>query len=181
MIVLNNVGIMKKCNLWINEYPNVEYDCLKELNGVIVKDSWLAWDSVFYMIEINLKQRHSSNYALLGMSYKHDDTGELEIKVNSSGEDGKIIENTLVSKSDEVHSGIPLEYSEEILKRAMDLLNNVDCSSGTITFDIGGHGYVGSSSAIFGTASEILLKILINNNKNDIQKIEKIVFNQLNS
>lgn len=180
MIVLNNVGIMKKCNLWINERPNIEYKCLKELNEVIVKDNWLMWDSVSYMIEIYLKQRHSSNYALLGMSYEHDDVNKLKIKVNSSGEDGEIIENTLVFKSDEVHAGIPSEYSEEVLKRAKIFLNSVDCSSGTIIFDIGGHGYIGSSSAIFGTASEILLKLLINN-KDDIRKIEKIVFDQLNS
>ena len=105
MIVLKNLGLMKKCNLWINERPDIEYECLKELNGVIVKDKWITWDSVFYMIEINLKQRHSSNYVLLGMSFKNDGSSNLRIKVNSSEENGAIIENTLVSESDEVHSG----------------------------------------------------------------------------
>lgn len=181
MITLNNVGTMKKCNLWIDEQPNIEYKCIKELKEVIVKNKWIKWDSVSYMIEVNLKQRHSSNYALLGISYKYEDTNMLVVKVNSSREDGEIIENTLVSNSDEVHAGIPLEYSEEVMKCANTYLSSIDCSPGTITFDIGGHGYIGSSSAIFGIVTEILLKILSSNNKNNIQEIEKIVFNQLNA
>ncbi len=181
MITLNNVGTMKKCNLWINEKPNIEYKCIKELQEVIIKNEWVKWDTVSYVIEVNLKQRHSSNYVLLGISYKYEDTKKLVIKVNSSGEDGEIIGNMLVSNSDEVHAGIPLEYSEEVIKVANTYLNTIACSSGTITFDIGGHGYIGSSSAIFGVATEILLRILSSNNKNDIQEIEKMVFNQLNA
>lgn len=181
MITLNNVGTMKKWNLWIDEQPNIEYKCIKELKEVIVKNKWIKWDSVSYMIEVNLKQRHSSNYALLGISYKYEDTNMLVVKVNSSGDDGEVIENTLVSNLDEVHAGIPLEYSEEVMKRATTYLNSIDCSSGTITFDIGGHGYIGSSSGIFGVVTEILLKILSSNNKNNIQEIEKIVFNELNA
>ena len=181
MITLNNVGTMKKCNLWIDEHPNIEYNCIKELKEVISKDKWIKWDSVSYIIEVNLKQRHSSNYALLGISYKYEDTNRLVVKVKSSGDDGEVIENTLVSNSDEVHVGIPLEYSEEVMRSANTYLSSIDCSSGTITFDIGGHGYIGSSSAVFGIVTEILLKILSSNNKNNIQEIEKIVFNQLNT
>ncbi|WP_105176500.1 MULTISPECIES: hypothetical protein [Clostridium] len=179
MITLNNIGAMKKCNLWINEKPNIEYECIKKLEEVIIKNEWVKWGNISYVIELNLKHRHSSNYVLLGISYKYEDTKKLVIRVNSSIEDGEIVGNTLVSNSDEVHAGIPLEYSEEVIRVANTYLNSIDCSSGTITFDIGAHGYIGSSSAIFGVATEVLLKILSTDNKGDTQRIEETVFNQL--
>ena len=181
MIILNNVGTMKKCNLWINEKPDIEYEYLKELHEIIIKDKWVNWDSVSYVIEIRIIGRHACNYALLGISFEHGNSDKLVIKVNSSDLDGKIIESSIASLDDEIHVGIPLEYSEEVFNVAKNYLNGVPCSSGTITFDIAAHGYVGSSSAIFGIATEILLKILSANNKNNIQEIEKIVFNQLNA
>ena len=95
MIVLKKLGIMKKCNLWINEKPNIEYKCIEQLQKVILKNKWVKWDSVSYVLEVNLKHRHSSNYALLGISYKYEDTKKLVIKVNSSKEDEKIIRNNL--------------------------------------------------------------------------------------
>lgn len=81
---------------------------------------------------------------------------------------------------DEVHAGIPLEYSEEVLKCAKSYLNSINCSSGIITFDIGGHGYIGSSEIMFKQVTEILLKLLNNKSGKDIHEIEKIVFQQLN-
>ena len=181
MITLSNVGKTKKCNLWIDEKPGIEYECLKELHEIIIKDEWGKWDSVSYVIEIRIIGRDACNYALLGISYKHENSNKLVIKVNSSDLDGKIIESSIASLDDEIHVGIPLEYSEEVFNVAKNYLNGVHCSSGTITFDIAAHGYVGSSSVIFGVATEILLKILSTNNKNNIQEIEKIVYNQLNA
>lgn len=180
MIVLRKLGIMKKCNLWINEKPNIEYKCIEQLQKVILKNKWVKWDSVSYVLEVNLKHRHSSNYALLGISYKYEDTKKLVIKVNSSKEDEKIIENMLVSNFDEVHAGIPLEYSRYIMNVASNYLNSIDCSSGIITFDIGGHGYIGSSSSIFGLVAKMLLRILSYNNKSDIKEIEQIILKELN-
>ena len=60
MIVLKKLGIMKKCNLWINEKPNIEYKCIEQLQKVILKNKWVKWDSVSYVLEVNLKHRHSS-------------------------------------------------------------------------------------------------------------------------
>lgn len=175
MISLSNIGVMKKCNLWMNEHPNIECECLEELRETIIKNDWTEWEDLSCAIEVSLKQRHSSNYALLGMSYTHDNTDKLVIKVSAGEENGPIIENTLVSEVDEVHAGIPLEYAESVIKLAESYLNDVSCSSGTITFDIGGHGYIGSSSAIFRKVTEILLKILCSDGNKEVKTIEKIV------
>ena len=36
MISLSNIGVMKKCNLWMNEYPNIECKCFEELQKTII-------------------------------------------------------------------------------------------------------------------------------------------------
>ena len=55
----------------------------------------------------------------------------------------------------------------------------ISLSNGTITFDIGGHGYIGSSSAIFRKVTEILLKILCSDGNKEVKTIEKIVCDSL--
>lgn len=180
MIILSNIGKLKKCNLWINEKPDIKYECLKELNDIVIKDKWIRWDSGSYVIEIRIIGRHACNYALLGISFNYENSNKLTLKINSSDFDGTIIKSSIASLDDEIHAGIPLEYSEEVFNIAKDYLNCTPCSSGNITFDLAAHGYVGSSSMIFGVATEILLKILSHNNKN-IQEIEKIVYNHLNA
>lgn len=67
-----------------------------------------------------------------------------------------------------------IKWESEVAKK---YLNEIPCSPGTITFDIGAHGYVGSGSVIFGTVTELLLKLLSNNRKNDTKGIEKILIN----
>ncbi len=171
---------MKKCNVWINDRPNIDFKVMKVLNEEILKDKWIRWDSISYLIEVNILCRHCSNYALLGMTFTYEDSNKLIVEVKSGDKDGPVINNTLVSESDEVHAGIPLEYSEEVLKCAKSYLNSINCSSGIITFDIGGHGYIGSSEIMFKQVTEILLKLLNNKSGEDIHEIEKIVFQQLN-
>lgn len=179
MIALNNVGKWKKCNLWIDEVPEMQYDCESVLNGVIVKKEWTNWDNSFYAIELRVIGRDCSNYALLGMRYEYKDVEELAINVNVSEFDGRVVEREISSVSGEIHCGLPLEYAKKVFDVTRDCLENTTCSQGEITVDIAAHGDVGSSQLLFESITKILLQLLINNDKNDIEKIEKIIFNQL--
>lgn len=181
MIKLNNIGTMKKGNLWIDEPSDIVYESNKILEIEMIKDNWKKWEDISLAIELFLKNRHASNYVLLGFNYKYEHIGKLKVKVKSSIYDGTIVENTLVSERDEVHAGIPQEYAEQILEVANECLSNIGCSEGTITFDIGAHGYIGSSKAIFGIATEILLKLLNEDNKSNIENLESVIFKQLNT
>lgn len=180
MITLNNVGKWKRCNLWIDEIPEIQYRCLDSLNGTIVKNDWIKWDDVSYTLELRVIGRDCSNYALLGLRYEYEYSGELAIKVNVSEFDGEIIDRNISSLSDEIHSGLPLEYAKVVFDVTKNYLENIPCSQGKITFDIAAHGYVGSSQSIFELVAGVLLQLLANDNKTDIEKIEKITYNQLN-
>lgn len=180
MIALNNVGKWRKCNIWINDIPEIKYDCVQVLSGAVVKSDWIKWDNVSYVVEVKIIGRDCSNYALLGLKYEYKQINELAIKVNVGQFNGEIIERGISRIADEIHSGLPLEYAEQVFDVAKNFLKNTSCSSGEITFDIAAHGHVGSSESVFRLVTEVLLQLLVNNNKTDIDKIEKIIFNQLN-
>lgn len=173
MIVLKNLGQMKKINLWVNEEIICKDEILEVLQHSVVKESWIKWKDVSYVMELGIGHRHMSNYAMLGMKYQYKETGKLDIKICITSEEGRLIQDTIAQKGDEVHTGIPKEYGEEILNVATAYLNVHNCSAGELIFNFGAHGYCGSSQAVFGLVTSILLRYLQNNCESDINNMQR--------
>ena len=177
---LKNIGSMRNGNLWINEKIDISFVCIDNLKTTIKKNEWIHWDDASYILEFNLNGRNANNYALLGITYMYQESDELIINVNVSDYEGKVVSNTLALRPDEVHSGIPLDYAREIICVAEDYFKHNKCGTGVITFDIGAHGYIGSSTNMFSKVSRILLQILTMNDKRNLSKMEDIVSNMFN-
>ena len=162
-IKLTNTGVFKNVQLWKNEEINNDmHECgiIEVLQHEIKKDNWSQWKENSYLIELCVKRKPFSNYAKLGVQYIKKDSSELDLKVYIGCDDGSIVDNTIATLGDEVHLGIPKEYGEEIIRVAKQYLNENVCSTGELIFNIGAHGYYGSSQSIFGLATLILLKLI---------------------
>ena len=46
MIKLNNIGTMKKGNLWIDEPSDIVYESNKILEIEMIKDNWKKWEDI---------------------------------------------------------------------------------------------------------------------------------------
>lgn len=182
MITLKNLGIVKQVNLW----SNVEIDEHAEHNEIleimkkeIKLEKWNEWNEISYLVELCIKNKPASNYAKLGMKYLKNNIDELVIKVNISSDEGIILEETIATLGDEVHLGIPKEYGEEVLNKATKFLNEKGCAKGELVFDIGAHGYYGSSQTIFGMVTLILLGLLTSK-INNIEDLEQNLKKEIN-
>lgn len=181
MIKLTNIGVFKIVHLWKNEEINnyiQEDEAIEVLQQEIKKDNWCQWKDNSYLIELCVKRKPSSNYAKLGIQYIKKDSNKLDIKVHIGCDDGSIVENNIATPGDEVHLGIPKEYGEEIIRVAKQYLNENACSTGELMFNIGAHGYYGSSQSIFGLATLILLKLITctcENSEDLVSKLNSII------
>lgn len=182
MIILKNLGQYRKGKLWINELPIMDYDIIDKLelsltikNGMEVKPCSLA-------LELLLSPRQVSNYAFLGVDFTPNNENKLEITVRISCDEGEILEDNIASQSDEVHIGLPKEYGQAILRGAQKTLNEIpNFSGGTLNFNIGAHGLIGSSQLSFSKVAEIIIKLLIiDPNNSDENQLEDVILESLN-
>lgn len=95
-----------------------------------------------------------------------------------SSDEGEILENTIAMQGEEVHLGIPKEYGEKILQVAAAYFREHNYGAGEIVFFMGAHGYYGSSQAVFGLATNILLNCLEKKCGSDVKMLEKTICEQ---
>lgn len=176
MKISKNLEKSSKINLWINENLAFDEKILEVLHEEVKSNEVVSWKDITYIVEFYIGQKHMSNYAMLGMEYIYKNTGKLDVKVCVSNDEGKILENTIAMPGDEVHSGIPKEYGEKILQVAASYFRVHNYGTGEIVFFMGAHGYYGSSQAVFGLATNILLNCLEKKCESDVKMLEKTVY-----
>lgn len=159
MITLKNLGRFRKGRIWTNEAPELEYETIEVLRETVDVTSLKRWDEKNLIFELSLP-RNSSNYALLGLKYIPDNEKVLKVEIKVGRSDDVLLENNIAQIVDEVHVGIPEEYARAILEYTKENSKEIDVPPGTLMFDVGAHGYVGSSQAIFLSVTKILLNII---------------------
>ena len=112
-------------------------------------------------LEVLVPTGARSLYGLLGGTYEPNETGRLHIVVNVGAPKGPMFPDSLAGSLDEVHVGLPEEYSEAVLDGlvAAQLGGNL-LPSGTFTVVCAAHGLVGSSSDFFGRLARGLIRAL---------------------
>ncbi len=179
MIILDNLGRFKKGILWINKIPEIKYNTVeilkltKEAKGKIVERD------VTVALELLLGPRDISNYVLLGVRYTSSKDNVLKVNINVSDFDDVILSDRIASSVDEVHAGIPREYALAIINEVEKLTDELGCSSGTLSFDIGAHGHIGSSRAVFAKATRILMKLISVSSYDNREELKEIVSSEL--
>lgn len=173
MITLDNLDEFMKGRLWVNTSPNLSCKINKTLNLNIKSNNKARINLTIIVLEILLIPRHISNYALLGAKFTPDIGNSLQIRMNISQYDGEIIKDSIAMPDDEIHVGIPEEYSQTIIETAQNVIKEIGgFPSGILEFYIGAHGCVGSSNQIFSKITSVLLKLMTKNL--DIESVEAI-------
>ena len=158
-----------RIKIWLDELPIQECERTN-----IVKREYQAGvqDLKDRQIVVELKiPRNISNYGMLGVRYRNTSI-TVNIQINLSKYDEEIYEESISINPDIVHKGIPEEYVSGII-RSIEQNNGMLLKSGHYEFNVGAHGEVGSSERIFFVLTNIILKLLLE------QEISKDVVGQL--
>lgn len=177
MIILDNLGELKKGRLWINQVYNLQYGTNKIVKSHFKANNTNEVSIANIVLELLLMPRHVSNYALLGASFTPTSGELLEVRVNISQYNGEVTKDSIAMPEDEVHLGIPEEYAEGIVETTDSVIKEIGgFPSGILEFNVGAHGYVGSSILTFSKITSIILKIMIKKIDNmDVEKIKEEV------
>lgn len=182
MIKLDNLGGFKKGRIWIGEMPNIKGSVIDIVKSSFEVTNQQQWEHKAIAIELLLAPREISNYALIGAKYIPSNNGNLEIKVNISSFDDTILLDNIALSTDEVHMGIPKEYALSIASIAKEKSIELNYPMGSLVFDIGAHGHVGSSKMVFSTVTKVLMGLLsMNVLEKSYEELNEIVSNLLKS
>lgn len=159
MIEIKDPIYHKKCRIWINDVPEIQYqvtDIIEETfeaNMVLNKAKIITAEL--------LLPRNASYYALLGAKFIPDNSGEMIATVKLSDSEKNVFRNAITYDFETVFCGIPDEYGNSILKYIKDNISKLSFPSGKLCFDIGAYGIIGSSQLIFSQLTEVILKLLL--------------------
>ncbi len=162
MITLN-LGGFREGRLWINEKPNITMEVIDSLVESVDVSNFQQWEEKNIVLELFLAPRDVSNYAMLGVKYIPTDTQKLNILVNITGFNGDILKDNIALLTDEVHMGIPQDYASSIINTAKEKAIELKFPVGSLMFEIGAHGYVGSSKITFVILTKVLMGLLSEN------------------
>ena len=178
-MVIKTFEFQKNINarLWIDELPDSKIEPTSVLENTVVTNCKQKWNLNKVGLELYLSRRHFSFYGLLGIQIlPADEQNKLCIKVYSVDSNDKLFDDTIAYDRKTVYCGVLNEYAGHINQKIRDFMqNNSNMPPGTIVFITGAHCEVGSSKALFGMITEILLNILLLNKteycEEDIQKL----------
>ncbi|WP_055666130.1 hypothetical protein [Desnuesiella massiliensis] len=173
MIILDNLGEFRKGRLWINTFPNFQCTTIKTIKTIVESNNCNKINIYNITLELLLMPRHTSNYGLLGAKFTPTNKGLLEIQVDVSQYNGDITKDSIAMPEDEVHVGIPEEYAHSIMQTSISVIKEIGgLPSGILQFNLGAHGYVGSSILIFSKITSAILKLMTK--KVDVDLIREI-------
>lgn len=178
MINIDNIGNLKKCRIWLEEFSVAKHNAVEVLSSALKASDSIIKNDQSVAVELFAAPRY---YALLGVEYIYKDTGKLEIYINTS-EDSEKISDSLALPSDNVQSGIPKEYAQTVLNTTIKVFRNLySIPSGILTFSVGAYGNFGSNQVIFAKATGILIGLLVGKLSNmELDELKNIVRNELN-
>ncbi|MCT8978826.1 hypothetical protein N4T77_19800 [Clostridium sp. CX1] len=159
MIIVENKTKFIRARLWTDELPELKYNTIEVLKVDIETVNAENWQQKYLGLELSLS-RNSSNYALLGVKYVPSKEKVLKVKVNVGMSNDVILKNNIAQEIDEVHVGIPKEYAAPIINYIQENINKINIPPGTLLFNTGAHGYIGSSQTVFLLSTKILINMI---------------------
>lgn len=165
----------KRIKLWLDELPNLKNVSSNTFSERIDLNSGQQKDFKKLCIELSFL-RHASNYALLGFEYIPHNGSYLEVDILFSDKNTeKYLSNHLFG-SETKYCGLAKEYVAAIFDEIKTFSKNNCMASGKIIFKVAANCEIGSSELIFRKATQMLLKIFINNitDENEIKEMLNI-------
>lgn len=164
----------KRIKIWVDETSEipayegniVEYQKGGDVGNLGSKD---------IVMEFSLPMNFS-NYGCLGVKYIPSQTGVLKIGINSKKELGPILEGRLSLNKGRVSLGISSEYVDMMIKYIVLSSEINKIPSGELIFYTGAYSEVGSSLMTHLISIEILLKLLLIDNYDFLEReIEDLI------
>ncbi|TCS96769.1 hypothetical protein [Hazenella coriacea] len=181
MIMLENLGSYRKGRLWVKNMPRINYTVIDQIYSTLPVEKGLVLSPCNLALETLFSPRQVSNYAFLGVNFTPNDGEIIEITINTSLDEGRILEDHIAFQSDEVYMGIPYEYGEAILSSVQETLLDIQTfSGGKLNFHMGAYGQVGTSQRSFSKTTEIMIRLLtINPYIADEKQLEEMILESL--
>jgi hypothetical protein len=178
MIIIDNQGYFQKGRIWLNDYPNIQFDAIEILHGDIFEINDKTWKEKTVCLEM-LFLRHASNYGLLGIKFIPKPIDHIELEVFISKDNENLFYDSL-AKNDKVHVGLPKQYAVAVFKIANEILQKRILPPGKLIIDIASHAEIGSSRLIFSQIITILFKIIVNEITDiKIEDVRRIIFEEI--
>lgn len=179
MIIIDNIGNLKECKVWLNESPLEKFEVSNTLSSLVKHSHSVTRNNQSIAVELFVAPRY---YAFLGVDYIYKKTKDIEIIVNVAKKEGRIITDSLALPSDNVNLGISDEYAQTILNTSLKVCKNLsNIPSGVLIFNVGAHSDYGSNQVIFSKVTSILMRLFDNDqSKIEITELKSIIQNELN-
>jgi len=158
--------------IWDDELPTQNCGVIKKIIKDFGGNGKCLDKNKSMAVELRMP-KNVSNYAMLGVVYKKDDTEcRIEIETNDY-EEIEYTENIALNP-DYIHMGIPEDYVAGI-EKCFNINGEKTINDGIYKFCVGAHGEVGSSILSFAITCNILIKLLITEiiSKDKVEEIIK--------
>jgi hypothetical protein len=155
------LGVHGKARVWIDEPSGAKYVATGVETRVVCgsqpTDGKRASRRI--AVELWLPRGARSEYGLLGGYFAADTSARVTIALGVSGSTGERFRDSLGAATDDVRTGLPEEYANEVLAVAATLVTE-RLGSGRLTIDEAAHGIVGSSRNLFGRLIRLVVRFL---------------------
>jgi hypothetical protein len=142
-----------KARIWIGELPDSSYTAVDVLERQLEAHKPEITKQQDAAIEMLIPTGPRALYGLLGASFKPNHSMQLVIQVAITDRVQQLLDWSLAKRVDEVHIGLPMEYSESVFQ---GVLEGSLSRSGILRFDQAAHGVVGSNSWMFRHLAKLI-------------------------
>jgi hypothetical protein len=181
MILLNNLGRLRKGRLWLNDFPDIRFEPIETLRDRTHTSSYAVWERKSVCLELLLFLRHVTNFGLLGIEYIPDESNHVDLEVSISKDKGKLLEDSLANRFDKVHLGLPRHYADIVFQTANEVMQCGIFPPGSLKIAFGAYAESASNDLTFSRITRIMLKLIGHDLKTlTYEDAEKIILLEIN-
>jgi hypothetical protein len=155
-----DLGRFRRARVWIGDLPDATYLSTNVTTHTITARSRSLVGKRLVAVELFVPLGARSMYGLIGGRFEPDDQDHLTVEVGTSSNSERLLTDSLASRVDEVHVGLPDEYVGAVL-RGIDVARFKlgAITSGKLVIECGAHGMMGSCEAIYESLVVVLIEL----------------------
>jgi hypothetical protein len=153
------LGRFGAARIWLNEGAGASYAVSRVLADTAASGRvGESLGSRSAAAEVVLPRGARSEYGLLGGSFSPQRSSSVALSVAVSN-GSEPLRSSIARAVDDVRIGLPEEYAKAVLQAARVAASALP--TGSLTFNEGAHGAVGSSPLFFGMLARFVIKLLL--------------------
>lgn len=149
-----------RAQVWLGDVPDAAYEAAKTVKWSAQAETTVRGKLTLAAIEIFLPLGPHWMYGLLGGQFKPELKDRLDVDVLVSSSTERFFVSELTRKSDDVRTGLPVEYVEATIDGISLARGELDkVAPGTLVINRAAHGQIGSSEVVFKHLAVALVKL----------------------